>query len=101
MSYVNVDDAENGDVPEDTFQPIPGPSPIDHQVFLWLRCLVNLQLGTLLKNLRPALAQLTDRVVEAGAGQSPRRAWLPEATSYHGLMLVMPMSSACTANAPA
>jgi len=47
--------------------------------------LVDLQLGTVLKNLRPTLAQATGGVLDVGAGQSPWRAWLPVTTSYQGI----------------
>jgi SAM-dependent methyltransferase len=67
------------------FKPISVKPATDHPVLFRLRCLVDLQLGSIVKNLRPALAQLTGRVLDVGAGQSPWRAWLPDATSYQGI----------------
>lgn len=67
------------------FQPIAVTSPASHPFLFWLRCLVDLQLGTIVKELRPALAQVTGSVLDVGAGQSPWRDWLPAATSYQGI----------------
>jgi SAM-dependent methyltransferase len=67
------------------FQPIAVTSPASHPLLFRLRCLVDLQLGTIVKRLRPALAQVTGRVLDVGAGQSPWRAWLPATTSYQGI----------------
>lgn len=80
-----MDNDKNSKAPEEDFQPIPVPPPVNHPFLFWLRCLVDLQLGTIVKNLRPALAELTGSVLDVGAGQSPWRTWLPEATSYQGL----------------
>jgi SAM-dependent methyltransferase len=67
------------------FQPIAVTSPASHPFLFRLRCLVDLQLGTIVKKLRPALTQVTGKVLDVGAGQSPWRAWLPVATSYQGI----------------
>lgn len=67
------------------FQPIAVTSPANHPLLFRLRCLIDLQLGTIVDNLRPALTQVTGRVLDVGAGQSPWRAWLPAATSYQGI----------------
>lgn len=67
------------------FQPVSVKPPTDHLILFWLRCLVDRQLGSIVKNLRPALTQLTGNVLDVGAGQSPWRVWLPESTSYQGI----------------
>lgn len=67
------------------FQPIAVESPTAHPVLFRLRCLVDLQLGTIVKELRPSLEQVTGRVLDVGAGQSPWRAWLPASTNYQGI----------------
>jgi SAM-dependent methyltransferase len=85
MSDMKMDNAKNRKPPDEDFQPIPVPSPANHPFLFWLRCLVDLQLGTIVKNLRPALAKLTGSVLDVGAGQSPWRTWLPETASYQGL----------------
>lgn len=67
------------------FQPIAVESPALHPVWFRLRCLIDLQLGGIVKDLRPALEQVAGSVLDVGAGQSPWRAWLPPATSYQGI----------------
>jgi SAM-dependent methyltransferase len=69
----------------ESFQPISVKSPADHPLLFRLRCLIDLQLGTIVKYLRPAISQVTGRVLDVGAGQSPWRTWLPARTSYQGI----------------
>lgn len=69
----------------ESFQPISVKSPAASPLLFRLRCLIDLQLGTIVNYLRPALAQVTGRVLDVGAGQSPWRAWLPAQTSYQGI----------------
>ncbi len=71
--------------PQEGFQPVAVQSPANHPFMFRLRCLVDLQLGSIVKYLRPALAQITGCVLDVGAGQSPWRAWLPATTSYKGI----------------
>jgi SAM-dependent methyltransferase len=72
-------------LPEEQFKPVSVKPPTDHPFLFTLRCLVDLQLSTIVKKLRPALAQLTGNVLDVGAGQSPWREWLPRTTSYQGI----------------
>ena len=67
------------------FQPISVKSPTTHPFLFRLRCLVDLQLGTIVVNLRPALSQAFGSVLDVGAGQSPWRDWLPSTVSYRGI----------------
>ncbi len=67
------------------FQPVSVKPVTDHPLLFKLRCLVDLQLATIVRSLRPALTELTGSVLDVGAGQSPRRAWLPKTTSYQGI----------------
>ncbi|WP_354678561.1 class I SAM-dependent methyltransferase [Cupriavidus plantarum] len=67
------------------FQPISVKSPATHPFLFRLRCLIDLQLGTIVQYLRPALAQVSGRVLDVGAGQSPWRAWLPVSATYQGI----------------
>lgn len=67
------------------FQPVSVKPASDHPVLFRLRCLGDLQLGSIVKYLRPELKRLSGRVLDVGAGQSPWRGWLPEATTYQGL----------------
>jgi SAM-dependent methyltransferase len=50
-----------------------------------LRCMVDLQLATIVEHLRPALREMRGSVLDVGAGQSPWRAWLPDTTTYQGV----------------
>ncbi|MGO4416938.1 class I SAM-dependent methyltransferase [Cupriavidus sp. KB_39] len=67
------------------FQPISVKSPATNPFLFRLRCLIDLQLGTIVQFLRPALGQASGRVLDVGAGQSPWRAWLPASTTYQGI----------------
>lgn len=67
------------------FKPIPVAAPNAHPIAFALRCLVDVQLATIVKPLRPALAQLRGRVLDVGAGESPWRDWLPVGTTYQGI----------------
>ncbi len=68
------------------FKPVPVGAPGASPWKFALRCLVDLQLATIVKPLRPALAQLPPgTVVDVGAGQSPWRDWLPTHCRYAGL----------------
>ena len=76
---------ENGHAHHEEFQPIAVTSPVDHPLAFSLRCLVDLQLATIVQYLRPALAGLNGRVIDVGAGESPLRGWLPPHASYQGI----------------
>jgi SAM-dependent methyltransferase len=69
----------------ENFQPIPVVSPVEHPVAFRLRCIVDLQLATIVQHLRPAIADLHGQVLDVGAGQSPWRAWLPTDAHYQGI----------------
>ncbi|MCY1170201.1 MAG: class I SAM-dependent methyltransferase [Pseudomonadota bacterium] len=69
----------------EVFQPVPITSPAERPIFFWLRCLVDLQLATIVQYLRPALTGLGGQVVDVGAGEAPWRAWLPPGVSYQGI----------------
>src|SRR5438105_15854935 len=67
------------------FKPIAVAPPSQHPTRFALRCLVDLQLLTIVRPLRPALQQLRGQVLDVGAGMSPWRDWLPEGVQYHGI----------------
>lgn len=67
------------------FQPISVKDPTLHPWRFRLRCLVDLQLATISRCLRPAISGLNGRILDVGAGQAPWRAWLPTNTSYQGI----------------
>lgn len=70
---------------QEGFQPIAVESPAARPLLFAMRCLVDLQLCTIVKELRPAIAQVKGSVLDVGAGQSPWRAWLPPAAKYQGI----------------
>lgn len=70
----------------EAFQPIPVKPPSANPAAFALRCLVDLQLGTIVEHLRPAMAVLPPgAILDVGAGQSPWREWLPPHCRYVGL----------------
>ncbi|GHU00580.1 hypothetical protein FACS1894154_09840 [Betaproteobacteria bacterium] len=69
----------------EAFKPIVVQSPANHPFMFKLRCLIDLQLGSIVKELRPDLAKITGNVLDVGAGQSPWRDWLPSTARYQGI----------------
>lgn len=69
----------------ENLKPIPVASPAQHPVLYRLRCLVDLQLATIDKQLVPALVALNGSVLDVGAGESPWRAFLSKECSYQGI----------------
>jgi SAM-dependent methyltransferase len=70
----------------ESVQPIPVSPPSEGVLLFAIRCLIDLQLGTIVKYLRPALATLPPgNVLDVGAGQSPWRGWLPAGCAYTGI----------------
>lgn len=69
----------------EAFQPRHITSPTGHPLIFRLRCLVDLQLNTIVQQLRPALSSLRGKVLDVGAGESPWRTWLPTGTEYQGI----------------
>jgi len=67
------------------FQPIAVAPPSRHPVLFALRCVVDLQLATIARPLRPALQAVRGKVLDVGAGMSPWRDWLPEGVLYQGI----------------
>lgn len=70
---------------QEGFQPIAVQSPLAQPILFRLRCLIDLQLHSIVKYLRPALEKAEGKILDVGAGQSPWRAWLPISSIYQGL----------------
>jgi SAM-dependent methyltransferase len=70
---------------QEQFQPIAVASPSQNPLLFKLRCLIDLQLGSIAKFLRPRLGSLHGDVLDVGAGESPWREWLPGDATYHGI----------------
>ena len=80
------------DIPKNSFKsdrehlkPIPVSSPEDNPALFYLRCLLDLQLKTIVDFLRPALAGVSRTILDIGAGNSPWKAFLPDGVRYVGL----------------
>lgn len=69
------------------FKPIPirrGEGALDHAAFA-LRMVVDLQLATCVRFLRPRLAAMSGRVLDVGCGEMPFRGLLGPGASYTGI----------------
>ena len=74
----------NGAGGSEAFKPIAVRPASQSPTAFALRCLVDLQLLTIVRFLQPALAPLRGRVLDVGAGEAPWREWMPHA-EYVGL----------------
>jgi len=72
-------------VRQEQFQPIAVTAPDRHPLLFKLRCYVDVQLGSIVGHLKPALSKLTGKVLDVGAGESPWRGWLSMDTEYYGI----------------
>lgn len=72
-------------MPEEQFKPVAVKPPSAHPLLFRARCLLDLQLGSIARQLRPELAVLKGTVLDIGAGESPWRDWLPPAAVYRGI----------------
>jgi SAM-dependent methyltransferase len=70
---------------KEALQPISVKPPSKNLLLFFVRCFVDLQLGTITKYLRPAMEDLRGGVIDIGAGESPWREWLPSNCKYYGL----------------
>jgi SAM-dependent methyltransferase len=69
----------------ESFKPIAVRPPSANPLLFRVRCWVDLQLGSVARALRPAMAALEGDVLDVGAGESPWREWLPRACTYYGV----------------
>ncbi|MEX3972088.1 class I SAM-dependent methyltransferase [Paraburkholderia caribensis] len=70
---------------KEQFQPIAVTAPDRHPLLFKLRCYVDVQLGSIVEYLRPALGLLKGTVLDVGAGESPWRGWLSKDAKYFGI----------------
>lgn len=67
-----------------SFEPIPTPAV--STLKFKLRCLVDLQLATIVRFLKPAMADLPPgTILDVGAGRARWRSWLPAGSRYQGV----------------
>jgi SAM-dependent methyltransferase len=69
----------------ESFKPISVKPPSDNPLLFWIRCKIDLQLGSIAKALRPAMWNLRGEILDVGAGESPWREWLPGDCTYCGI----------------
>jgi SAM-dependent methyltransferase len=67
------------------FKPISIKPPSANPLLFRMRCVVDLQLNSTVKHLRPAIAALQGRILDIGAGESPWKEWLPNGCVYQGI----------------
>jgi SAM-dependent methyltransferase len=72
-------------MPKEKFKPISVKPPSSNVAAFVLRRAIDLQLNTIAKYLRPAMANLRGKIIDVGAGESPWREWLPKSASYFGI----------------
>lgn len=70
---------------QESFKPISVKAPSSNPLLFRIRCLIDLQLKTIVQFLRPAMTGLHGKVLDVGAGESPWREWLPPTASYYGI----------------
>jgi SAM-dependent methyltransferase len=70
---------------KEQLKPIPVSSPRDNPVLFYIRCLLDLQLKTIADFLRPELANMSNNILDIGAGNSPWKSLLPDDVKYVGL----------------
>jgi SAM-dependent methyltransferase len=67
-------------------KPISVKPPSANYFFFMLRCLVDFQLATIVRWLKPAILNLQDGdILDIGAGESPWREWFPVGCNYYGI----------------
>jgi SAM-dependent methyltransferase len=71
----------------ESFKPISVKSPSSNPYAFWLRCVVDLQLKTIVSFLKPALSEEKGKILDVGAGESPWHEWIHNKENYVGLDL--------------
>ncbi|OMG93385.1 class I SAM-dependent methyltransferase [Achromobacter xylosoxidans] len=70
---------------KEEIKPVPVSSPAHGPLSFHLRCLLDLQLKTIVDFLRPRLKALRGEVLDVGAGNAPWKSYLSPETKYVGL----------------
>lgn len=69
-----------------TFQPISVKSPDKNPFLFKLRCIIDLQLKTIVDFLKVEINKLPKgKLIDVGAGESPWKCWLKDETKYTGI----------------
>jgi SAM-dependent methyltransferase len=67
------------------FKPVPVSSPAKNYLLFKLRCLVDLQLATIVKYIKPEIEKIQGTCLDVGAGECPWRSWLSNSAIYTGI----------------
>lgn len=67
------------------FKPTSVNAPSSNRALFLVQCLIDLQLKTKVRYLRPAMAELNGKVLDVGAGESPWREWLSPSAPYYSI----------------
>ncbi|MBB1598191.1 bifunctional 2-polyprenyl-6-hydroxyphenol methylase/3-demethylubiquinol 3-O-methyltransferase UbiG [Achromobacter sp. UMC46] len=70
---------------KEEMKPVPVSSPLGNPLAFALRCLLDLQLKTIVDFLKPRLSALEGNVLDVGAGNAPWKSYLPAGVQYVGL----------------
>lgn len=70
---------------QEQLKPIPVNPPDDNPLLFYIRCLFDLQLKTIIDFLQPKLADISNTVLDIGAGNSPWKNFLSKGVKYVGL----------------
>ncbi len=79
-------------------KPIPVAPP--RGAGFWIRCLIDHQLLTIVRFLRPRLTGVHGSLLDVGAGEAPWRTFLPEGIGYTGLDIEHADDFGMTPNVP-
>jgi SAM-dependent methyltransferase len=70
---------------QESLKPIPVSSPLDNPILFKIRCLLDLQLSTIVSFLKPNLSRVKGTLLDVGAGNSPWKCYLSKEVKYVGL----------------
>jgi SAM-dependent methyltransferase len=70
----------------ESFQPISVKAPNQSPRLFQIRCVIDLQLLTIVRFLKPELLNFSGRsIIDVGSGEAPWREWIPSECKYHGI----------------
>lgn len=66
-------------------KPIPVQAPGENKFLFAVRCIFDVQLGSIVEHLKPYMVETSGKLLDVGAGQMPWLDWVNEQTEYVGL----------------
>jgi ubiquinone/menaquinone biosynthesis C-methylase UbiE len=74
---------------KEVFKPISVKPKSSNPLLFEIRCLVDLQLGSIVKYLKAYLSEMPKgNILDIGAGESPWREWMPNGSVYFGIDII-------------